>query len=913
MIKTLGNPNAPIVVVVEAPNEDVYNSDRAVMRKEAMLIFMEVCGLSGLHPADLYLITPCPPIPNNCIGSDSRTYKYLDQVSEMFWEEFSKTSPKCIVTMGKVATRQVFKRPVKITEIQGVLQDVDHLPCKVLPVLSPGNVVSRPETRPKFESDMRTLGQLLANGWRFDDLKKVIESSVYEWTTDLSHLIDNPPKGVCVDTETAAQVGHASSGLDNYERRPETTFKPESEGGGLCLTPRGFAVPLIAQLSYRKQHSYIIPLDRDYCPQYTEEEIKRGKEHLKIILEDARIQKTGHNFNFDFRIFNNQGIWVEGWTADTLLLTFTLDENMQKKSLDEGVARWLPEYAGYSKEFESKVDYNRMRDVPHDLMTPYAGGDTDVGLQLARIQLTELMKDERQWNCFKRIQMPALRAFTRISIEGWRIDKDSLREMYNEIAADEEEIHRKLLELVPRGIMQQKLEQRKKGQSDKELFNFKSPDLIRDILFTPQGYGLEPVMWTESTMNLEDEEDRLASTSTKKHLPYFDKCPFVKVLEDYVKTRHMMDSFVGYEQHIIRRPARKGARTIGSKSKRVIEVDGVKYVEEIVPEKGIWKNMDFNGRVHPRFHVDRVVTGRTSCSEPNIQQVPKRGKWAKRYRKVYLPDTEDGWIVAADLSQIELRLVAWMAQETTMLEIYRTGGDIHAATGASVSGITMADFYAMEESAPDEFEFKRYLAKAVNFGFVYGAWWTTFQEYAKTQFGIDVSDKDAKLFRERFFEQFYDLEPWHKGMKKFAKDNGYVRAMHGAIRRLPAIYSPEKFIVQEAERQSVNSPIQRMGSDLGLIGLTRFDRDAPRDRMRVKGFVHDQIIVAVDREEDVQVAAQSLKFYMQNLPLRQWFGIEAPLPILADVEVGRNMGDLKKRKDIQPIPPDWYRADLDAK
>lgn len=912
MIKTLGNPNADILVVVEPPTQEIYDTPLAVMRAEAMRIFQEVIESSGLDKSHFRLITPCPPIPTQCQGSDSRTYKFLDEVAEMFWAEFDKHNPKLVVTMGKVSTRQVFKRPVKITEIQGVLQELPHVKCKVLPVLSPGNVVSRPETRPKFEADIRTIGLLVENGWDFGGLKKVIEESVYEWTTDLSFLLENPPKGICFDTETAVPLGHTGSALNTMDKTPEASFYPPIDGGGICLTGRDCAVPLIAQVSYKKKHSYIIPLDHSYCPQYTKEEMERVFQQLKQILENPNIQKTGHNMNYDVRVMANLGVEIKGWTADTMVLTFALDENMQKKALDEGVARWLPAYAGYSKEFESQVDYDRMRDVPHSLMTPYAGGDTDVGLQLARVQMLEVMKDSRQWNCFQRIQMPALRAFTRISMEGWRIDKDSLRDMYDEISADEVEIHRKLVELIPRGILQKYLQKRKPGQSDKELFNFKSPDLIREILFTSDGYGLEPVMWTESTMNLDEEEDRLASTSTKKHLPYFDKCPFVKVLEDYVKTRHMMDSFVGYEQHIIRRPARKGARTIGSKTKRVVEVNGVKYVEEIVPEKGIWKTMDKNGRVHPKFHIDRVVTGRTSCSDPNIQQVPKRGKWAKRYRKIYLPDTPDGVLVAADLSQIELRLVAWMAQEPTMLEIYRSGGDIHAATGASVSGLTMEEFYALEDSQPDEFEFKRYLAKAVNFGFIYGAWWTTFQEYAKTQFGIDVSDKDAKLFRERFFDRFSALPGWHDEMKAFAKKHGYVRAMHGALRRLPAIYSPEKFIVQEAERQAVNSPIQRQGSDFGLLGLTRFDRDCPRDRMRVKGFVHDQIIVAVDDPRDAEMAGQALKFYMQNLPLQQWFKIEAPLPILADVEIGPNMGDLKKRKDIQPIAPSWYRADLDA-
>lgn len=915
MIKTLGNKNAPIIIVTEPPTDEVYNSGSAVMRGSAMQIFSEVARSCNLSPAQIYLITPCPPIPKSCEGSDSRTASFLNEVAPEFWKELEGLTPNLIVTLGKFATRQVFKSPVKITEIQGTFQDLPHLSCKVMPMISPGNVVSRPEVRPKFEADMRMLGILFDNGWNFDELRSTIAAATYEWTTDLSELISNPPTGICVDTETSRQIGHSSTGLDTFNRVPLIHFEGNKAGeqGQVIFQLRGHAVPLIAQLSYKNGHSYIVPLDKDYCPQFTPEELARVKEQFRQLMLNPKIFKTGHNFNFDIRMLKNIGIEIDGWFTDTMLLTFALDENMQQKALDQGVARWLPAYNGYSKEFERQVDYDKMREVPHELMTPYAGGDTDVGRQLAIVQLKEVMKDERQWNCIKRIQMPALKAFTRISIEGWRINKESLREMWNEISEEEERLHGELIKLIPNAVLQRKLGERTEGQPDKELFNFKSPVFLREILFTQEGFGLEPVVFTDSTMNLDDEDDWVASTSTKKHLPYFKTNKFVEQLEEYIKTRHMMDSFVGFEQHIVRRPARRGARNAGSKTKRVIEILDSKYVEEIVPEKGIWKTMDSGGRVHPRFHVDRVVTGRTSCSDPNIQQVPKRGKWAKRYRKIYLPDVEGGYLVAADLSQIELRLCAWMAQETSMLEIYNSGGDIHAATGASVTGMTMADFYALEDENPDDFEFKRYLAKAVNFGFIYGAWWTTFQEYAKTQFKIDVSDRDAKVFRERFFERFYLLPAWHDAMKGFAHEHGYVRAMHGALRRLPAINSPEKWIVQEAERQSVNSPIQRMGSDLGLIGLTRFDRDAPRDRMRVKGFVHDQIIVAVDRLEDVPVAESALKFYMQTLPLKKWFGIEAPLPILADVETGPNLGELKKRKDVVPVAPPWYRAELDEK
>lgn len=908
--RKIGNHNAPIVLIADAPKYETF-ANGLVLRKEALDVLRTHIEASGLPTSDFFVLTCCPPIPREAEGSDSRTKKFMFEHSEAFWAMLNTLNPKLIVPMGSLATCQIYKKTVKITELQGNLQDLEHLNCPVLPILSPENVVNRPEVTPKFDADFRSIGTLSRGEWERTVLTKAISESVYEWCLDLQFLLDMKPKGICFDTETSKKIGHVGKALEWYDRPAEITFDEE---GNLTEIPRDAAVPLICQISYKAKHALIVPLDVDYFPGLTIEMRDKLMLQVKMLLEDETIAKTGHNLGYDYRIMQNQGIIIKGWTADTLQLAFCADENMQKKSLDECVARWLSHYAGYSKEFERQVDYDKMREVPHSLMLPYAGGDTDTGLQLARVMMMDLKKDKRMWNLFNKVQMPALRAFTEISVDGMPIDTVQLGKIWTMCVEQEEKLWQKLLEMIPIAVRQAVLNTRKKNETDRDLFNFKSPELIRAILFTQEGYGLVPVIFTEATMNLEEDE-QLASTSSKKHLPYFDTCPFVEVLEEYVKLRHLMSSFVGQPQRIVRRQLRRGARV--GKGKRIIYVGEDRFVEHVEKATGLYQHISKYGRVHPGFHLHKVITGRTSCSEPNIQQVPKRDlkrseiKWAKLYRKIYVADTPEGYIVAADLSQIELRLVAWMAQEPTMLQIYNSGGDIHAATGAQVKGMSMADFYALEDSSPDDFEFGRYLAKAVNFGFIYGAWWTTFKSYAKTQYGIDVSDNEAKSFRERFFEKFSALPVWHETMKGFAHENGYVRSLHGALRRLPSIHSSDKIIRQMAERQAVNSPIQRMGSDFGVMGLTRFHRDCPKDKMRVKGFVHDQVIVAVDHLDYVPEAASALKFYMETLPLQAWFGLTAPLPIVADVEIGKNMGELKKAKEILPIAPPWYREELD--
>ena len=317
-------------------------------------------------------------------------------------------------------------------------------------------------------------------------------------------------------------------------------------------------------------------------------------------------------------------------------------------------------------------------------------------------------------------------------------------------------------------------------------------------------------------------------------------------------------------------------------------------------------------------------------SDPNAQNFPKRGELAEAFRKLFIP--AKGWVfLECDLSQIELRIAAWMAMEPTMLAIYRSGGDIHAATAASTLGISVEQFasYAGNKNPyqssffghmpsdiktmDDFYEFKRFQAKAINFGFIYGMWWVKFKVYAKTDYGIEFTDSEAKQVRETFFETFPGLDYWHRDYKNFVMEHGFVRALHGALRRLPSVFSDDEGVQKEAQRQGVNSPVQRFGSDLGLMGVTRFSRDCDHRVMHPCGFIHDAGIIHV-REDHVEEAASAVKFYMESNPLREWFGIVPPLPLLADVAgPGDSLGGMKKMKHVRAIKPDWYNVELDRK
>lgn len=595
--------------------------------------------------------------------------------------------------------------------------------------------------------------------------------------------------------------------------------------------------------------------------------------------------------------------------------------------------------------FNKATDKSRMEAVPHDAMVWYGGGDADVARRLCFTLVKLAKKDARNYNCYTRIQMPSLRAFFKMEREGIRVDQPALERLGIVATTQEEQLKRELLEQVSPKMKRKHLDNPKmKNKKPEDILSFSRAEFITDILFSPKsegGMGLRPRVFTDSTKRLPPEE-RVPSASSKSHLPFFDHIPFVVQLIDYLKLAKMRSTYIGDDSHDEYRQVNllKSGKRYMKAAQDIIDEHGLQvnylpaidgepdefhqvtlvkegivigtdsegrpWFKEIIDPTGFWKYISGEGNIHPSFMLHRTVTGRSASADPNGQNIPKRGTTPRiaelvtAYRKVFKAK-EGHKLIEADLSQAELRLVAWMAMEDTMIDIYNKNGDIHASTAARTMGITMEEFYQL---TPKEQKKGRSSAKGVNFGYIYGMWWTTFRSFAKTDYGIDLTESQAEQARVDFFELYDRLEDWHIAMKKFARAHGYVRSLHGALRRLPAIYSSDEGVQKDAERQAINSTIQRFGSDLGLMAMTTFAENCPWEVMRPIGFIHDAVIIEV-LEGHEQEAMESIKWIMNNPPLREWFDIESPVPLLSDVSIGDSLGDMEELDDIEPVKPDW--------
>ena len=290
-----------------------------------------------------------------------------------------------------------------------------------------------------------------------------------------------------------------------------------------------------------------------------------------------------------------------------------------------------------------------------------------------------------------------------------------------------------------------------------------------------------------------------------------------------------------------------------------------------------WRDFrDENDRIHPTYKLFGTVTGRLSCSDPNLQQVPRdpfiRGILGAR----------PGWtLVVADYSQVELRIAAMMADETTMLGQFARGEDIHMLRAMRMTSKIAEDVTKEERKA----------AKPVSFGFLYGMGAPKFVDYARDSYDVHFTPEEAEAVRRGFFNDYPKLLEWHDRQRRLARKLGRVQNPIGRIRHLPDIHSKDKAVQGEAERQAINSPVQSFASDLMLLALIELHEMMPRDEAIVVGTVHDSILCEV-RDDLVAQWTGRIKSTMEDMTIvKRKFGTEVTVPIVADIEVGTHWGE----------------------
>jgi len=246
------------------------------------------------------------------------------------------------------------------------------------------------------------------------------------------------------------------------------------------------------------------------------------------------------------------------------------------------------------------------------------------------------------------------------------------------------------------------------------------------------------------------------------------------------------------------------------------------------------------GRVHTKLHQAVVASGRLASNDPNLQNIPIRTEEGRAIRGAFVP--EPGWVLLdADYSQIELRVVAALAEDPVLLGAFAAGQDIHRRTASEVFNVPMEQVTSEQRSA----------SKAVNFGLLYG------QGAFALAANIGVSQKEAKAFIERYFERMPKVAAWIEGAKAKALAEGLVRTHWGRIRRIPELESPNKQFQAQGLREAVNTIVQGTAADLMRRAMVRLHRSLKDEGLRARLLlqVHDELLMEAPPEEVEQASA----------------------------------------------------------
>ena len=277
------------------------------------------------------------------------------------------------------------------------------------------------------------------------------------------------------------------------------------------------------------------------------------------------------------------------------------------------------------------------------------------------------------------------------------------------------------------------------------------------------------------------------------------------------------------------------------------------------------------GRIHTHFRQTVTVTGRLSSTDPNLQNIPTRTEIGRGIRTLFVPGTGYDWLMSCDYSQIELRILAHVAQDPLMLESFRKNQDVHARTASEVFGVPL-------ELVSHEM---RSRAKAVNFGIVYGI----------SDFGLAVqlgcSRKEAGEFIENYLARYKGVKEYMERMKTLARSQGYVATLLGRRRYLPDINNRNFNLRSFAERTAINTPIQGTAADIMKLAMLRVDAALRKSGLssRVLLQVHDELVLEV-KEAERETTAALVQTEMQN-------AFKLDVPLLAEVNYGKDWASAK--------------------
>ncbi len=534
---------------------------------------------------------------------------------------------------------------------------------------------------------------------------------------------------------------------------------------------------------------------------------------LKPLLADASILKIGQNIKYDALLLKQLGIEITP-IDDTMLMSYVLDGGRGGHGMDDLSERHLKHTCiPFSHVIQhapgTKKSEKTFAAVPIDKATDYAAEDADITLRLWMVLKPRLVADGMT-SVYERLERPLLPVIVDMEHAGIKVDKQILSRLSGTFAQRIGALEEEVFALV-----------------GGERFNLGSPKQLGELLFDrlklPGGKKTKTGQWETRAGLLDD-------LAAKEELP-----------ED---ARRLINTMLEWRQLT---------------KLRSTYTDSLP--EHMDPE---------TGRIHTSYALASTTTGRLASSDPNLQNIPVRTKEGREIRTAFVAD-KGNKLISADYSQIELRVLAHIADIPQLRQAFADGLDIHAMTASEMFDVPVKDM-------PGEV---RRRAKAINFGIIYGI----------SAFGLanqlGISREEAGQYIKTYFKRFPGIRDYMEETKQFARDNGYVETVFGRRVHYPEINTRNPSMRGFLERAAINAPIQGSAADIirrAMIRMPAALHDAKLKSARMLLQVHDELIFEV-RESEVDKTLKLVRKIMEGASLP---AVEFSVPIHVDAKAADN-------------------------
>ena len=547
-----------------------------------------------------------------------------------------------------------------------------------------------------------------------------------------------------------------------------------------------------------EKSSYYVPVAHDYLDAPVQLPRYMVLNSLKSILESEVIGKIGQNLKYDAHVLANVDIELNGIVDDTMLKSYCLDSVASRHNMDDLALHYLGHttihYSDVAGSGKKQLTFNQ---VSIDEAMPYACEDVIVTNELNNLLELKLQSFPKLVALYKSIEIPLIKVMLRLERNGALLDETSLFNQQVEIKAEMASIQSKAFEVAG------------------DEFNLESPKQIQQILFSEEGFGLEPKKKTAKGQPSTNEEA-------------------LKLLD-----HPLVDLILSY---------------------RTLTKLNSTYLEAL--PKQINRR---TGRLHTSYHQAVTATGRLSSSKPNFQNIPIRTEQGAQIRSAFIAN-KGSIILAADYSQIELRIMAHISEDKNLLTAFNNNEDVHRSTASQVFDTEIS------KVTKDQ----RRKAKAINFGLIYGM----------SAFGlakqIDVSRTEAKQYIDGYFENYPGVLQFMNETKEKAKSQGYVETVLGRRLYLPQINSKNKMLQQHALRTDINATMQGSSADIIKKAMLNIQDWIDSEGHEIKMFmqVHDELVFEINSEKADEYA-NKIKLMMSN-------ALKLHIPLEVDIGIGSN-------------------------